>query len=148
MPSTLLGSKKNFRLTYKVTKVTVTEDPSVATYRKKNAKDINEVLGDVKSADRWACDFDFDEKNVAVKRVKGLLWPLVDGRVGHVHGSGAWKYHIDRTKRSEDRLVLEGWKATVKNLSNKGVGKLKGVTELTADIEITCKARALEDTHS
>lgn len=71
----------------------------------------------------------------------------MDGRTGHVHESGAWKYHIDRTKKSQDRLVLEDWKAVVKNWENKGVGKLKGITELEADVEVTVDARALANTH-
>jgi hypothetical protein len=147
MPIQMLGKKH--RITYKVTKVTVNEDDSIDDYRdKRSASDINEVLGDIKEAKRWAFDFEFDEKNVKLKRVKSVTWPAVDGRTGHVHGSGAWKYHIDRTKKSEDRLVLEDWKAVIKNFENNGVGKLKGVTELEADIEITVDAKALVDTHS
>ena len=146
MPTQMLGKK--YRLTYKVTKVTVNEDKSIDAYKKINAKDLKEVLDDVNDEKRWTFDFEFDEKNGTIKRVKSVTWPAVDGRTGHVHGSGGWKYHIDRTRRSEDRLVLEKWKATVKNFENKGVGKLKGVTELEADVDVTVTARALADTHS
>ena len=142
----MLGKK--YRLTYKVTKVTINEDDSVRTYRKRNATDLNEVLNEIKKADRWSFEFEFDEKKAKIKRVKSVTWPLVDGRTGHVHGSGAWKYHIDRTKKSEDRLVLEEWKATVENFEVKGAGKLRNVIEVEADIKVEVAARALADTHS
>jgi hypothetical protein len=148
MPTVVVGSKKNHRLTYKVTRVTVAEDSSVTDYRARNPHDINEVLADVRELARWSCEFAYDEKGEKVSRVSGLIWPQVDGRTGHEHASGAWKYHIDRTKKSEDRLVLERWTATVRNQVNHGVGKLKGMTELSADVEIACHARALVDTHS
>jgi hypothetical protein len=147
MPTQLLGKKH--RLTYKVTKVTVNEDDSIDDYRENHsAADINEVLADVKDKANWTFDFDFDEKNVKIKRASSVSWPNVDGRTGHDHPGGAWKYHIDRTRKSEDRLVLEKWKVAIKDFENKGVGKLKGITELEADIEVTVDAKALVDTHS
>jgi hypothetical protein len=148
MPTQLLGKKH--RLTYKVTKVTVNEDDSVDDYRENHsAKDINEVLADIKDKANWTFDFEFDEKKAQLKRAKSVSWPNVDGRTGHDHPGGAWKYHIDRTKKSEDRLILDDWKATIKNFENKGiVNKKLGLTELEADIEVTVDAKALVDTHS
>jgi hypothetical protein len=144
----VVGDKKNHRLTYKITKLTVTEDSSVDDYKKINEHDLKEVLDDIKDTNRWSCTFAYDEKNEKVTRVSGVVWPLVDGRTGHPEDPGGYKYHIDRTAKSEDRLILDKWSATVKNQANHGVGKLKGMTELSADVEITVHARALADTHS
>ena len=147
MPIVVVGSKKNHRLTYTITAVHVVEDHTVADYRHTNAHDIDEVLKDIKDIKSWACEFEYDEKNEKVTRVHALIWPNAPGHPGHVHGTGAWKYNIERTNNTVDRLVLENWQAPVSHQENHGVGKLKGMTEISASVAITVHARALKDTH-
>ena len=123
-----------------VSKVTLKEDSSVGKYDRDEAG-LKEVIKDLGKKDLWGADIEIDDKKKAVKRVRDLAFPVVNGHPGHVHGTGAWKYNIERGNKTVDRLVVEDWKANVKS---EELDEKKGY--ITADIEITCSLRVLEDT--
>ncbi len=148
MPSVTV---KGHKITYTVTKVTIDEtDSSVKKFDKPATKDmqdmVNQVLAGAKHKDKWTADFAVDEKKHEVLRATGLGYPLVDGHPGHTHNStpGAWKYNIERSTTTVNRLVLDTWKAEIKDQKYKLAGSSH---EITLNLEISCKARVLKDTH-
>ncbi len=149
MPTIVLGTNKGttYRLTYTVTKVAVKEDSSVAKYRKNVSDEVDTVISGLKNKALWFCTFEFDAKKLAPKRVSDLTFPDLSPRKGHVHGKG-WKYHIDKGRGSEDRLMVDSWSASIKNISDPTAGKLKNTMELTCNVEISITVSAEDSTHS
>lgn len=124
-----------------VSKVTLKKDSSVGKYKTDEAG-LKEVIKGLEKKDLWGADVEIDDKKKAVKRVRNLAFPVIDGHPGHVHGSGAWKYNIERGNKTVDRLVAEKWEATV---GKEELDEKKGY--ITAEVEIKCTIRVLEDTH-
>ena len=123
-----------------VTKVTVNKDGSVSKY-KKDTDGLKEVLDELGKAKLWNATLELDKKKPEAKRVNGFGYPDVGGHPGHVHGKG-WKYNIERGNNTVDRLVVEDVSGTIKKQEHDAKKDV-----LTAEVEISCKVRVLEDTH-
>tara|TARA_R110001592_G_scaffold73748_3_gene224728 strand:- start:54 stop:455 length:402 start_codon:yes stop_codon:yes gene_type:complete len=125
----------------KVTKVKIGKDSSVGSYKKDTAG-LKEVMDAVADAKGWTADGEVDQKKKTIKRVRGVGFPSADGHPGHVHGSGGWKYNIERGNKTVDRLVIVSWSA---DCSNEEYDAKKDW--VTGDVEVTIKVKILEETH-
>lgn len=136
-------TKDDHKIIYTVTHLTVTYDDTVKRYRR-DVDALKELLTGIAKKDEWTADFEVDKKKHAIKRVKGLGFPVVDGHPGHVHSSGAWKYNIERTSSTVDRLVLESWSCAMKDAHFE---HKDGKDTIKVNLEIKCDGRVLVDTH-
>jgi hypothetical protein len=132
----------NYKVTYTVKSVAVTEDSSVGKYRAKD--DLNAVLNGLKKKEGWTLQFQVTPvkgKTPTSLRVNGYGYPNVDQHPGHVHDKW-WKYNIEKGTGAVDRLVVT---ETASTLSNQKVDDTKKT--ISVDVAVTCKAKVLEDTH-
>ena len=133
------------KIVYTVKKVTATK---IAGYTR-DAAGLKEIEDDVNKEELWTAVFAVDTKTHKITRVTGLGYPNIDGHPGHTHDSspGAWKYNVERGNNTVDRYVLDNWKVDIKSQKYERITKGKIVTDqITAEIEITCRARVLLDT--
>jgi hypothetical protein len=131
-----------YKVTYKVTSVTVTKDGSVGKYGDQAL--VKAVIKGLEKEADWTMEFKVTPKKGKTDTsivANGFGYPSIDRHPGHVHGKG-WKYNIEEGKGSEDRLVVSDTDATLSDIEIDDEAQT-----IKLNVEITCKAKVLEDTH-